>query len=207
MTPPPRLLGVLDITGGDDIALPQTMAMVRAAARMAESELARELLRRRGAGGTPTGRHVRGHRVSRPAGLPADHRRRPRHRQTIRLVPRHSEILLLLASAPSGLSGDELAVLLYEEDGGASTLSAELNRLRNLLGDQLLASRPYRLVAEVTADWLAVEAQLAAGDLRPRCACIADPLRRARPRRAWCACASTSRRRCARPCSQPTSPT
>src|SRR5674476_934212 len=42
------LLGVLDITGGADIVVPQTMAMVRAAARMAEAELARELLSRRG---------------------------------------------------------------------------------------------------------------------------------------------------------------
>jgi transcriptional regulator of acetoin/glycerol metabolism len=40
------LLGVLDITGGDDIVVPQTMAMVRAAARMAEAELARDLLAR-----------------------------------------------------------------------------------------------------------------------------------------------------------------
>src|SRR5674476_1141189 len=45
-------------------------------------------------------------------------------RQSIRLSPRHSEILLLLASAARGLSGDELAVLLYEEDGSASTLRA-----------------------------------------------------------------------------------
>ncbi|MDN5725634.1 MAG: GAF domain-containing protein, partial [Propionibacteriales bacterium] len=35
------LLGVLDITGGDSIAVPQTVAMVRAAARLAEAELAR----------------------------------------------------------------------------------------------------------------------------------------------------------------------
>src|SRR6476620_6222184 len=40
------LLGVLDITGNDTIAVPQTLAMVRAAARMAESELAREKLTR-----------------------------------------------------------------------------------------------------------------------------------------------------------------
>src|SRR6476620_7160226 len=40
------LLGVLDITGGGDIVVPQTMAMVRAAARMAEAELARGLLAR-----------------------------------------------------------------------------------------------------------------------------------------------------------------
>jgi hypothetical protein len=85
------------------------------------------------------------------------------HRRTVRLSRRHSEILLLLASAPRGLSGDELAVLLYEEDVTSSTLRAELNRLRSLLGDELLASRPYRLAAEVTADWLAVEAQVAAG--------------------------------------------
>jgi len=71
--------------------------------------------------------------------------------------------VLLLAAAPRGLSGDELAVLLYEDDVTTSTLRAELNRLRSLLGDDLLASRPYRLAAEVTADWLAVEAHLAAG--------------------------------------------
>jgi transcriptional regulator of acetoin/glycerol metabolism len=38
------LLGVLDVTGGDDLLVPQTTAMVRAAARMAEAELARDLL-------------------------------------------------------------------------------------------------------------------------------------------------------------------
>jgi hypothetical protein len=86
-------------------------------------------------------------------------------RETLRLSPRHSEILLLLASAPRGLSGDELAILLYEEDSAASTLRVELGRLRALLGDDLLASRPYRLVAEVAGDWLALEARLAAGDL------------------------------------------
>jgi hypothetical protein len=84
----------------------------------------------------------------------------------VRLSPRHSEILLLLASAPRGLSGDELAVLVYEDDGASSTLRAELNRLRSLLGEDVLASRPYRLSCSVTGDWLAVEARLAAGDLR-----------------------------------------
>ena len=87
------------------------------------------------------------------------------HRSTLRLTPRHSEFLLLLASTPRGLSGDELAVLLFSEDNSASTLRAELNRLRSLLVDDLLASRPYRPVAEVTADWLAVEAHLSSGDV------------------------------------------
>ena len=160
------LLGVLDITGGDDIVVPQTMAMVRAAARMAEAELARHLLTHKG---LPAQRRTSGLLIALEALgrheslLTIDDGRA--HRSTLRLTPRHSEILLLLASAPRGLSGDELAVLLYCEDNSASTLRAELNRLRSLLGDNLLASRPYRLVAEVTADWLAVEAHLASGDV------------------------------------------
>jgi hypothetical protein len=97
-------------------------------------------------------------------------------RKSIRLSPRHSEILLLLASASRGLSGDELAVLLYEEDASASTLRAELNRLRNLLGAELLASRPYRLVAELTADWLAVEAHLATGNVAAAMRAYRGPL-------------------------------
>ena len=160
------LLGVLDITGGDDIVVPQTMAMVRAAARMAEAELARHLLSRRGAEAqrTTSGMLIALEALGRHESLLTIDDGRA-HRSTLRLTPRHSEILLLLASAPRGLSGDELAVLLYAEDNSASTLRAELNRLRSLLGDDLLASRPYRLVAEVTADWLAVEAHLASGDV------------------------------------------
>lgn len=156
------LLGVLDITGNDDIAVPQTMAMVRAAARMAEAELARDLLTRAAQPVEPR------------AGLQTVVELLGRHealltidaRHSLRLSPRHSEILLLLASAPHGLSGDELAVLVYEDDGASSTLRAELNRLRHLLGDDLLASRPYRLCCGVAGDWLALEAQLAAGDVR-----------------------------------------
>ena len=159
------VIGILDITGGDDILMPQTMAMVRAAARMAEAELALEVLSHRGREQRNTrGMYVVLESLGRADSLLTIDDGRGR-RRTIRLTPRHSEILLLLASAARGLSGDELAVLLYEEDSTASTLRAELNRLRHLLGDQLLASRPYRLVAELTADWLAVEAHLASGDV------------------------------------------
>jgi GAF domain len=158
------VLGVLDITGGDAIVVPQTMAMVRAAARMAEAELAREVLSRRGQEQQhQTGRlSVVLEALGRADSLLTIDDGRGK-RQRIRLSPRHSEILLLLASTARGLSGDELMVLLYEEDGSTSTLRAEVNRLRRLLGDELLASRPYRLMAELTADWLAVEAHLAVG--------------------------------------------
>jgi hypothetical protein len=160
------LLGVLDITGNDDIAVPQTMAMVRAAARMAESELAREkLTRTEPAESVPGALQLSIESLGRTDSLLAISDGRGR-RHKVRLSPRHSEILLLLASAPRGLSGDELAVLVYEDDGASSTLRAELNRLRSLLGEDVLASRPYRLAGSVTGDWLALEARLAAGDLR-----------------------------------------
>jgi hypothetical protein len=170
------LLGVLDITGGDGVVMPQTMAMVRAAARMAEAELAREVLplgvrERPRAGGMFVVLESLGRADSL---LTIDDGRGSR--RTIRLSPRHSEIVLLLASAARGLSGDELAVLLYEEDSSDSTLRSELNRLRNLLGDALLASRPYRLVAELTADWLAVESHLAVGDVTSAMRAYRGPL-------------------------------
>jgi len=172
------ILGVLDITGGDEIVVPQTMAMVRAAARMAEAELARELLvsGRAASGVASQGTlSVLVEALGRNDALLTIDDGRGR-RETLRLSPRHSEILLLLASAARGLSGDELNILLYEEDSSASTLRVELGRLRSLLGDALLASRPYRLVAEVSGDWLAVEAHLAAGDLASALRAYRGPL-------------------------------
>jgi hypothetical protein len=141
--------------------------MVRAAARMAEAELARTLLtRQEPAYAEPTSALAVGiellGRNDALVTIRAGHHGRA---QRIRLSPRHSEVLLLLACAPRGLSGDELAVLLYEDDAASSTLRAQMNRLRSLLGDELLTSRPYRLVASVTGDWLAVQARLAAGDV------------------------------------------
>ncbi len=159
-----QLLGVLDVTGGDELVVPQTMGMVRAAARLAEAELARHLPRP-DAPPQASGLQVVLELLGRNEALVRVADGRDRLGQ-FRLSRRHSEIVALLAAAQTGLSGDELAVLLYEEDGGSSTLRAELNRLRGLLGDDLLASRPYRLTAPVTGDWLAVGAQLAAGDLR-----------------------------------------
>lgn len=159
-----QLLGVLDVTGGDEVVVPQTMAMVRAAARLAEAELARHLPRS-DAAPTASGLQVVLELLGRNEALVSVANGRDRLGK-FRLSRRHSEIVALLAAAPTGLSGDELAVLLYEDDGGSSTLRAELKRLRGLLGDDLLASRPYRLTVPVTGDWLAVGAQLVAGDLR-----------------------------------------
>lgn len=160
------ILGVLDVTGAAGAIGPQTLAMVRAAARMAEAEMARDLRSRDGTArpqetfGFPRARlEFLGRTDALLTIGPADRSR------TVRLSQRHSEILLLLTETPRGLSGPELGIQLYEEDNMSSTLRAEMTRLRHLLGEDLLPSRPYRLAAEVTSDWLAVQAQLAAGDV------------------------------------------
>jgi hypothetical protein len=163
------ILGVIDVTGGRAVDSPQTIAMVRAAARMAESELARRAL-------------AAAVRYPEPGLAASPGRRQPVTEiglsglgrsecvvsigpRTLRLSPRHSEIMIILATRPDGLTGDELAYLLYPDDLISSTLRAELVRLRALLGSRVLSSRPYRLTCEVTSDWAAVSAQLAAGDL------------------------------------------
>jgi hypothetical protein len=167
------ILGIVDITGGPDVGTPQTIAMIRAAARMAESELGRlDAVRsaqaehrrdaawaaRPGRPGPPVGEiFLEG--LGRPDCVATVGAR------TFRLSPRHSEIAVILAGRRDGVSGDELALLLYPDDVTSSTPRAELVRLRALLGEELLASRPYRLTCEVQSDWAAVEAQLAAGDV------------------------------------------
>ena len=175
-----RILGVVDVTGGDDIGSPQTIAMIRAAARMAESELAyldnvRQASVRSRSTAKATATAIGGWRPGGADGLPPAHLHlrglgRPDvvvsagHR-SLRLSPRHSEIVVVLAGRPDGVNGDELATLLYPGDVTSSTLRAEMVRLRALLGDQALASRPYRLTCDVSSDWAAVSSHLATGNL------------------------------------------
>ncbi|WP_207844614.1 transcriptional regulator [Williamsia soli] len=171
------VLGALDITGGEEIIKPQTVALIRAAARMAESEMVRQLvsphpLRPSSIRGSL---HVQIESLGRAGSVVTvqDGGSKP---EELHLSRRHSEIVLLLASAPRGLSGDELAVHLYQDDNGDSTLRAELNRLRHLLGSELLRSRPYRLNATVAGDWLAIEALLSAGEVHAAYAAYKGPL-------------------------------
>ncbi|SDC04854.1 hypothetical protein GA0111570_1163 [Raineyella antarctica] len=159
------VLGVLDVTGGEQIAVPQTLAMIRAAARMAETELTRTLP------ATP-----------RPEG-PADFVLEALGRteavlvpttdraRAVRLGPRHSEMLVLLATHPGGLTGTELAELVYPHRVSPATVRAEVNRLRALVGADVLESRPYRLRARISGDWSLVECLLAAGDVEGALRC------------------------------------
>lgn len=159
-----RVLGAVDITGGDRLAHPHSLAFVQAVARAAESHLA--LLRPSPAAGT-----VRLSALGRDEALLVTGGRR------IRLGRRHSEILTTLARRPEGLTGDELLVELYEDESVTPvTLRAELSRLRRLLGPELLLSRPYRLAAPVDADFDTVARRLASGAVAAALAAYAGPL-------------------------------
>jgi hypothetical protein len=152
------LLGVVDVTGNEAVASPQTLAMVRAAARMAEAELGRIL--------AVSGRALLS--VPSPSSDRIEALGRPDCQlqiggQPLRLTNRHSEIMVLLVDHPDGLTGDQLAIELYAGDVSTSTIRAELTRLRALLGCDLLDSRPYRLRRRPTCDWLTVSALIEAG--------------------------------------------
>ncbi|MDN5917654.1 MAG: GAF domain-containing protein [Pseudonocardia sp.] len=76
---------------------------------------------------------------------------------------RPAEILTALALHPDGLSGEQLTLMLYGDEGNPTTLRGEIHRLRALLGSELLLTRPYRLAAEPDADFLRVRRELRAG--------------------------------------------
>ena len=158
------LLGALDLTGGDVVASPTTLSLVRTAAAAVEAELR---LQRLGAP-EPT-RSVRRATSSttlevlgRHAGvLTTSGRRR-------RMSLRHAEILLLLATRADGMSADQLAEALHEREPAPVTVRAEVSRLRTTLGTVRLGSRPYRLLDRVTTDAARVRALVDSG--RPHAA-------------------------------------
>lgn len=138
-----RIIGAVDITGGDHLAAPQSLALVQATARAAEAELAEYLLSR------PLSDRPRLQVLGRDEAVL--HGGGP-GRGVLRFGRRHSEIVTLLAAHPDGLTGQALAWELYgDRDVNPVTLRAELSRLRQLLGS-LLASRPYRLTSTVDTD-------------------------------------------------------
>ncbi|MFI9204298.1 GAF domain-containing protein [Streptomyces sp. NPDC053048] len=155
-----RLLGAVDITGGDHLAGPHSLALVRATARAAEAQLA---------AATPGPARSLSALGRDEALLIADGRR-------LRLGRRHSEILVLLAAHPEGMTGDRLAAELYgERPVPPVTLRAELSRLRRLVG-ALVDSRPYRLSVPPATDAGRVAEHLAAGDLRAAVRAYDGPL-------------------------------
>ncbi|WP_028569280.1 GAF domain-containing protein [Salinispora tropica] len=146
-----RILGAVDITGGDHLATPQSLALVRATARAAEAFLA--------------GLAQVEPDVVQVAALGRDEAQLRVGGRRIRLGRRHSELLVLLVDHPEGSTGEQLALDLYGEGRlHPVTLRAELSRLRRALGPELLDSRPYRLRCRVDADFRTVTDRLERGD-------------------------------------------
>ncbi|WP_432181427.1 GAF domain-containing protein [Streptomyces sp. NBC_00063] len=161
-----RLLGAVDITGGDGLAHPHSLAFVQAVARAAESQLA--LL----APPPSDADSLRLTALGRDEALLVTSAGRK-----IRLSRRHSEILVLLARHPEGLTGDELLCALYEDESVTPvTLRAELARLRRVLGPDVLGSRPYRLASPVESDFGTVERRLGTGAVTAAAAAFGGPL-------------------------------
>jgi hypothetical protein len=157
-----RVLGVIDITGGDDVVTTQARLLVDATARAVESELLVARLRarsdtRRGTTITsrakPTARatlHVLGRDRAR---LEVE---TELEESMIELSARHAAILLMLAVHRQGLSAERLAELVYGDEGSPDTLRPEMVRLRKVLEKHAPGlvpdSRPYRLPVPLETD-------------------------------------------------------
>jgi hypothetical protein len=76
---------------------------------------------------------------------------------------RHAEMLTLLALHPGGLNSEKLALLLYGDAGNPVTVRAEIHRLRHQLGANVVHTKPYRLTAELDADFLTARSALRRG--------------------------------------------
>ncbi|MBD7998554.1 MULTISPECIES: GAF domain-containing protein [Oerskovia] len=179
-----RILGVLDVTGGQVAASGLVLSLVRASVAAVERELAeRSEQFEQSAAGLPIGpfaprldvlgvsngvlRAAAGAAAGWPA--PGAYASAPdggtHAAPSGRLSLRHSEILLLLAASPRGLGADELAVLLHPGELSDVTVRAEVSRLRRAVGPLLGGSRPYRLGAPLRTDLDTVRDLLAAGDV------------------------------------------
>lgn len=161
------ILGVIDITGGDQAVDRHTLPLVEATVAAIQNEI---LIRR-----LTASRPERS--VSHPAVTVA--KKHPARMAPLlsvlgrddallttsttatKLSRRHSEILLLLSMHPQGLTAEALSELLYGTDHTV-TLRAEMTRLRKLLEevapDLVPESRPYRLTRPLESDAAQVRA-------------------------------------------------
>ncbi|WP_431220780.1 GAF domain-containing protein [Leifsonia xyli] len=157
------IIGVVDVTGEDQVAAPHVLRLVEATVAAVERELLIGRLRDAAAG-----RRAPRKDRSRRAGEVAQLRVLGRDTGELTgsagrqgtLSARHSELLALLAWHREGLSAERLAELVYGDARSAVTLRAEMVRLRRALGaiapELGPLTRPYRLAAPLETDLGAV---------------------------------------------------
>lgn len=148
------VLGVVDLTGDAQAAGPQALGLVRATVVAVEATL-RSQVPVSTAAPSPWRLEVMGKDC-------AEFQAGPRR---WKLSLRHSELMLLLALHPEGLSADAIAVLLHDDDVPSVTVRAELARLRRIVGPHVLLSRPYRLAEPVAVDAVETRAALDRGEV------------------------------------------
>ena len=165
------ILGVLDLTGGPEVATAQSLTLVRATVAAVEAELRIERLSPAPPATTSSGWSMPALDVLGGRGATLRH-----GTTTTRLSLRHSEILLLLAESDDGMTTAELAVALSDDEQAQVTIRAELSRLRTVLGPLELASRPYRLSNAIETDIGRLREDLAAGRLRSAVAHYRGPV-------------------------------
>lgn len=159
-----HVIGVIDVTGGREVAAPFALAAVRSVVAAVERELRAGAVdladpstfdpapRPQGAAhltvlGDGSGRW---HRVADGPGART-------------LSRRHAEILVLLQAFSEGLNTEQLALKLAEDGLDPVTVRAEISRLRRDLGADVVASRPYRLTLDITSDIDTLRSRIASG--------------------------------------------
>lgn len=96
--------------------------------------------------------------------------------RSIRLSPRHSEIMMLLTGAREGLTTNGLAHELCRTELNPTTLRVDMSRLRTLVGEDVLASRPYLLRRPVRTDVDVVDELLRERRIQEACRVYPGPL-------------------------------
>lgn len=160
-----RLLGMIDVTGGEQVVTPQAQLLVDATARAVEGELLLSRLRASQAPSPPG-------RPARRAAPTMQSARATLHvlgrdralleisgdgRETVtELSARHAELLLMLSTHRQGLSAERVGELVYGDPEASVTVRAEIVRLRKALSRTapflVLESRPYRLAVDLETD-------------------------------------------------------
>ena len=156
------LIGAIDLTGGADVASPQTLALIRATGVAIENHLALLHLRKAAVAEPAAGARLSVLGADRPQWQVTDADGRG---HTTTLTGRHADILVLLSRHPEGLSADHLAMLLDDNDLDTVTVRAEVSRLRRVIGAEFVDSRPYRLLTPIRTDMADVFDALDAGDI------------------------------------------
>ncbi|MFC0249533.1 GAF domain-containing protein [Citricoccus parietis] len=155
-----RIVGVIDLTGGDEAISPLALPLLKAAAEAVHSAWREHLLP------PPAPSPVREAILHVTGGLPP---RLAGADGAWREIPgKHAEILTLLTWHGAGLDGAELEELVYGY-GAGTTLRAEVHRLRRALETGVpgvtLRARPYRLEGALATDAVLAREALRRGEV------------------------------------------